>query len=73
MSDIKIVPKEQLADYVGKELGPTDWVELTQEKINTFADVTQDHQFIHVDVEAAKKTPFGGTIAHGFFTLSLLA
>lgn len=73
MSEIKIVPKDQLADYIGKELGPTDWVEMTQEKINTFADVTQDHQFIHIDEEAAKQTPFGGTIAHGFFTLSLLA
>jgi acyl dehydratase len=73
MADIKIVPKDQLDDYIGKEFGPTDWVEMTQEKINTFADVTQDHQFIHVDIEAAKQTPFGGTIAHGFFTLSLLA
>ncbi|MFT4571603.1 MAG: acyl dehydratase [Hyphomicrobiaceae bacterium] len=73
MADIKIVPKDQLADYIGKEFGPTDWVEMTQEKVNAFAEVTNDHQFIHVDVEAAKQTPFGGTIAHGFFTLSLLA
>lgn len=72
-ADIKIVPKDELEDYVGREFGPTDWVEMTQDKINQFADVTQDHQFIHVDEEAAKQTPFGGTVAHGFFTLSLLA
>ena len=71
--NVIIVPKEQLADFVGKELGPTDWVTLDQDKIDTFADVTLDHQFIHVDPEAAAKTPFGGTIAHGYLTLSMLA
>ena len=57
---------------VGAEFGPSSWIEMTQEKIQTFADVTDDHNFIHVDPEMAKQTPFGGTIAHGYFTLSLL-
>ncbi len=62
-----------LHDEVGSHLGYTDWQELTQERVNLFADATDDHQFIHVDVERAKETPFGGTIAHGFLTLSMLA
>ncbi|MEX1034207.1 MAG: MaoC family dehydratase [Cellvibrionaceae bacterium] len=66
------VPKEQLKDYVGKETGVTNWLEITQERVNKFADVTDDHQFIHVDPERAKETQFGGPIAHGFLTLSLL-
>jgi acyl dehydratase len=56
----------------GKEEGAGDWMELTQKRIDQFADVTEDHQFIHVDPERAKATPFGTTIAHGFLTLSLL-
>lgn len=56
----------------GKESATGDWMEIDQEVVNQFADVTQDHQFIHVDPERAKKTPFGGPIAHGFLTLSLL-
>ena len=56
---------------VGQELGTSSWYEVTQEKINAFADATGDHNFIHVDEEAAAKTPFGSTIAHGLFTLSL--
>ena len=56
---------------IGEELGVSDWHEVTQEAINAFADVTGDHQWIHVDVERAKETPFGGTIAHGYYTLSL--
>lgn len=56
----------------GKEQATGEWMEITQETVNQFADVTQDHQFIHVDPERAKQTPFGGTIAHGFLTLSLL-
>ena len=56
---------------IGEELGVSDWHEVTQEAINEFADVTGDHQWIHVDVERAKETPFGGTIAHGYYTLSL--
>ena len=62
---------EELKASVGDEIGTSDWHEVTQEDINTFADVTGDHQFIHVDVERAKETPFGGTIAHGYYTLSL--
>lgn len=56
----------------GKESATGDWMEVDQERINQFADVTLDHQFIHVDPERAKATPFGSTIAHGFLTLSLL-
>jgi acyl dehydratase len=62
-----------LRDLAGTHLGFTDWQEMTQERVNQFADVTDDHQFIHVDVEKAKQTPFGGTIAHGYLSLSLMA
>jgi len=58
---------------VGKELGPSSWMEITQERVNQFADATNDHQFIHVDPEKAAQTPFGGPIAHGFLTLSLIS
>jgi acyl dehydratase len=57
---------------VGNDEGTGEWFEITQDQINRFADVTHDHQFIHVDPEAAKATPFGTTIAHGFLTLSML-
>jgi acyl dehydratase len=70
---VKIVPKDQMLDAIGTKFEPGPWVEVTQDRINTFADCTEDHQFIHVDEEAAKNTPFGGTIAHGFLTLSLLS
>jgi acyl dehydratase len=63
----------ELRDAAGTQLGHTDWEEMTQERVNQFADATDDHQFIHVDVERAKETPFGGTIAHGYLTLSLMA
>lgn len=63
----------ELRDSVGKHLGFTEWQGMTQERVNQFADATDDHQFIHVDVERAKETPFGGTIAHGYLTLSLMA
>jgi acyl dehydratase len=56
---------------VGENLGTSEWHEVTQDDINAFADVTGDHQWIHVDPERAKDTPFGGTIAHGYYTLSL--
>jgi acyl dehydratase len=69
---MQTVPVEQLSDWVGKPLGPSGWFEITQEQVNDFADATLDHQFIHVNPEAAALTPFGGTIAHGFLTLSLL-
>ena len=57
---------------IGTDEGTGEWFQVTQEQVNEFADVTHDHQFIHVDPEAAKATPFGGTIAHGFLTLSML-
>jgi acyl dehydratase len=62
---------DQLKDAEGQELGTSEWHEVTQEDIDTFADVTGDHQWIHVDPERARDTPFGGTIAHGYYTLSL--
>jgi acyl dehydratase len=62
-----------LRESAGKHLGYTDWEEMTQERVNQFADATGDHQFIHVDPEKAKATPFGGTVAHGFLSLSLTA
>ena len=62
---------DELKAAEGEELGTSDWHEVTQDDINAFADVTGDHQWIHVDVERAKDTPFGGTIAHGYYTLSL--
>lgn len=67
-----VVPASELKNYIGKDLGHSRWFEISQERINRFADVTEDHQFIHVDPEKAKQTPFGGTVAHGFLTLSLL-
>ena len=70
---MKTVPKNEMTNAVGMKLGPSDWIELSQQRINAFADCTEDHQFIHVDEAKAKETPFGGTIAHGFLTLSLLA
>jgi acyl dehydratase len=62
----------ELPSFKGKELGTSDWFEITQERVNTFADATDDHQWIHVDVERAKaESPFRGPIGHGFLTLSL--
>jgi acyl dehydratase len=62
---------EALRRAVGEDLGSSGWHEVTQQAIDDFADVTGDHQWIHVDVERAKETPFGGTIAHGYYTLAL--
>ena len=62
---------DEVKAHAGQELGVSDWYEVTQGEINAFADVTGDHQWIHVDPERAKATPFGGTIAHGFYVLSL--
>jgi len=65
---------EKPSDLLGKEglkIGPSDWLEITQERVNTFADATDDHQWIHVDPDRAKSSTFGGTIAHGYLTLSL--
>ncbi|BBZ53080.1 MULTISPECIES: MaoC family dehydratase [Mycolicibacterium] len=64
-----------LSEFVaaaGSQLGPTEWMEITQDRVNLFADATDDHQWIHVDPERAAAGPFGGTIAHGLLTLSLL-
>ena len=63
---------EEFASHVGEALGISDWLEVSQERINMFADATLDHQWIHVDPERAKNGPFGQTIAHGYLTLSLL-
>ena len=63
----------ELRDLIGKELEPSEWLEVTQERIDAFADATDDHQWIHVDPERAAEGPFGTTIAHGFLTLSLCA
>lgn len=63
---------DEFVAAAGSELGPTDWMEITQDRVNLFADATDDHQWIHVDPERAADGPFGGTIAHGLLTLSLL-
>ncbi|MBY6366302.1 MaoC family dehydratase [Rhodococcoides corynebacterioides] len=64
---------DDITGAVGETIGTSDWLEITQERVNTFADATGDHQWIHVDVErATKESPFGGPIAHGYLTLSLL-
>jgi acyl dehydratase len=62
---------DELRAAKGEELGVSEWHEIDQDAVNAFADVTGDHQWIHIDVERAKETPFGGTIVHGYFTLSL--
>ena len=62
----------ELAAAVGRHLGYSDWLEITQDRVNRFADATGDHQWIHVDPERAKSGPFGGTIAHGYLTMSLV-
>jgi len=62
---------DELKSLVGEHIGYSDWVEITQDQVNQFADATGDHQWIHVDVERAKEGPFGGPIAHGYLTLSL--
>lgn len=69
----KTVTRAEFEAMVGQEVGVSDWFDITQERIDQFADCTEDWQYIHVDPEAAAKTPFGTTIAHGFLTLSLLS
>jgi acyl dehydratase len=64
---------DELKAHVGEEVGASSWHEVTQDEINAFADATGDHQWIHVDPERARETPFGGTIAHGYYTLALAA
>ena len=63
---------DDVAAAAGTDLGSTDWIEITQDRVDAFADATGDHQWIHVDVERAQDGPFGGTIAHGYLTLSLV-
>jgi len=70
---MKVVKASEISSHVGAVTGVSDWILVDQERINVFADVTEDHQFIHIDPEAAKATPFGTTIAHGFLTLSMLS
>ncbi|MGH7022188.1 MAG: MaoC family dehydratase [Caulobacteraceae bacterium] len=70
MSEITL---EAYKAMVGQEVGVSRWFEIGQDRIDSFADVTEDHQYIHVDPARAKATPFGGTVAHGFLTLSMLA
>lgn len=64
---------DEIRSKVGQEIGMSDWLLVDQPRIDSFAEVTEDHQFIHVDPVAARRTPFGGTIAHGFLSLSLLS
>ena len=66
------VTRQELRAMVGRELGASGWFLIDQDRVDDFADVTLDHQFVHVDPERAKATPFGGTIAHGFLTLSMI-
>ncbi len=73
MTNSEVTSVDDLKQYIGKETGVGEWVLVTQEMVDKFADATGDHQYIHVDAERAKQTPFGGTIAHGYFTLSMLA
>ena len=63
---------QDIAAKVGEVIGTSEWAEMSQDRINQFADATGDHQFIHINEDAAKMTPFGGTIAHGFLTLSMI-
>ena len=67
-----VVPVSELTNYIGKELGCSDWLTIDQQRINLFAEATGDFQFIHVDPVKAAHTPFGATIAHGFLSLSLI-
>ena len=74
MPKSEIASLEDMRNRIGQELAVSDWLEITQERIDQFAEATGDHQWIHVDVaRAAKESPFGGTIAHGYLTLSLVA
>lgn len=68
---MKKLTTQEFKEISSQELGCSDWISLPQDKVNQFADVTEDHQFIHIDVEAAKKVGLPGTIVHGFFLLSL--
>jgi acyl dehydratase len=69
---VKSMTLDEVESNVGKEIGVSDWFTLDQDRIDRFADVTEDHMFLHVNPEAAATTPFGGTIAHGLLTLSMM-
>jgi acyl dehydratase len=70
---MKTINYKDITQYIGQEIGVTDWIEIDQDRVNKFADATGDHQWIHIDVERAKKElPTKGTIAHGYLTLSLI-
>ena len=69
---VRSMPLDEMKTYIGKEIGVSEWFTLDQDRINKFADVTEDHMFLHVNPEMAKATPFGGTIAHGLLTLSMV-
>ena len=74
MTKLKLASPAELADYKGKEVAVSEWLTVSQKMIEDFADATLDHQWIHVDAErAARDSPFGATVAHGFLTLSLLS
>jgi acyl dehydratase len=68
----KTMSLDEIKSYVGKEIGVSDWFPIDQSRIDKFADLTEDHMFLHVDPERARQTPFGGTIAHGLLTLSMM-
>jgi acyl dehydratase len=70
---VPVASIETIRGRIGQELGASDWIEVTQDRIQAFADATEDQQFIHIDPALAAQTPFGGTIAHGFLSLSLLS
>lgn len=72
MSKVIINSHDEFAQYIGKDIGTSDWLRINQNQINLFADATLDHQWIHCDEEKAKSGPFGTTIAHGYLTLSIL-
>lgn len=69
---VVVVAKDQMVDQKGTKFEPSQWITIGQDRINTFADCTEDRQFIHIDEEKAAQTPFGGTISHGLLTLSML-
>jgi len=73
LANTEVTSVEELKKYIGQEVSVGQWLLITQEMVNKFADATGDFQFIHVDPERAKQTMFGGTVAHGYFTLSMLA
>ena len=68
-----ILNRNNMKESIGADMGTTEWLLIDQQRINAFADCTEDHQFIHIDPDKAAKTPFGGTIGHGFLSLSLLS